>query len=42
MKGYINIVGDYLVPQEDNPNFEPRRAMYYLYDELVNLHKSNL
>tara|TARA_A100001515_G_scaffold110604_1_gene91624 strand:- start:2316 stop:2444 length:129 start_codon:yes stop_codon:yes gene_type:complete len=42
MKGYVNIVGDYLVPQEDSPNFDPRRAMYYLYDELVNLHESNL
>lgn len=42
MKGYINIVGDYLVPQEDRPKFDLRRAMYYLYDELVNLQKSNL
>ena len=39
---FMNIAGDYLVPQEDDPNFDPRRAMYYLYDELVNLHKSNL
>ena len=42
MTEYINIVGDYLVPQEDDPNFNPRRAMRYLYDELVNLHESNL
>ena len=30
-------MGDYLVPQEDRPKFDLRRAMYYLYDELVNL-----
>jgi len=42
MKEFMNIAGDYLVPEEDDPNFDPRRAMYYLYDELVNLHKSNL
>ena len=42
MKDWINIVGDYLVPQEDDPTLDPQRAMYYLYDELVNLHESNL
>jgi len=42
MREFMNIVGDYLVPQEDDPTFDARRAMYYLYDELVSLNESNL
>ena len=42
MNEYINMIGDYLVPQEDDPNFDPRTAMYFLYDELVSLYKSEL
>ena len=36
---FVNIIGDYLVRQEDDPNFDPRTALYDLYDELVQLYE---
>jgi len=42
MKEFMNIMGDYLARQQDDPNFDPRTALYDLYDDLVYLYESNL
>jgi hypothetical protein len=42
MNEFMNIMGDYLSRQQDDPNFDPRTQIYDLYDDLVNLYESNL
>jgi hypothetical protein len=40
MKEFMNIMGDYLARQEDDPNFDPRTEIYDLYADLVALYLS--
>ena len=32
---FMEIMDDYMECQQDNPNFDPRQALFDLYDELV-------
>jgi len=32
---FVEIMDDYQARQEDDPNFDPRTALYDLYDDLV-------
>tara|TARA_A100001391_G_scaffold34023_1_gene18418 strand:+ start:177 stop:356 length:180 start_codon:yes stop_codon:yes gene_type:complete len=32
---FMEIMDDYMECQQDNPNFDPRQALFDLYDDLV-------
>tara|TARA_R100000479_G_scaffold50447_1_gene23550 strand:+ start:376 stop:555 length:180 start_codon:yes stop_codon:yes gene_type:complete len=32
---FMEIMNDYMECQQDNPNFDPRQALFDLYDDLV-------
>ena len=32
---FMEIMNDYIECQQDNPNFDPRQALFDLYDDLV-------
>ena len=34
-KQFMEIMDDYMECQQDNPNFDPRQALFDLYDDLV-------
>lgn len=39
---FMGIMRDYQECQDDDPNFDPRTAIYDLYDDLVNIYDQAL
>tara|TARA_R100000734_G_C3311384_1_gene102237 strand:+ start:148 stop:327 length:180 start_codon:yes stop_codon:yes gene_type:complete len=37
---FMEIMDDYMECQQDNPNFDPRQALFDLYNDLVCLYES--
>ena len=38
-KQFMDIMEDYMERQNDDPNFDPRTALYDLYDDLVYIYE---
>ena len=36
---FMDIMQDYMARQDDDPNFDPRTALYDLYDDLVYIYE---
>ena len=37
---FMDIMDDYMECQQDNPNFDPRQALFDLYDDLVLIYQN--